>query len=506
MKITKEENGNLRISGLNIFSNLKIKNKEKDSKEKKQKKESPKYRLTKKDSKYKFIKEVKEEKEYTNRKSEKTTTASEPKKENKKAKKLTQEEIDAIYAEDIKVASNNSFMPSIRDGYVVYWELMDGNIVKRFGKYEDIKDKKDIAIRKSDIKEIELIEKGKILEEKIKVFEDSNTPCPEYNDDIERIKKENNDEVPTMSDGYITYYEIVGDRLIKRYGKFADVMSNDKYYIKYQDRNYYKELQKRRNAFNASEIEKESHADLEQYHKDVSTIYEQLNYYPTPREGYVTYYKDGIKRFGKYEDIAKDKEVVINDDDKKMAEDYLDLQHQLNILQAIANVEKEADRDEKVTKEESDEIHILDNDDLDLDNPILEETTREVNNDEPLDAEYEVIEDEDLDLEEEIVEETNRLLNERDSEEINDELSEAEDDNLDLEEEIVEETNRVLNERDNLNNNTSSVRSDYGRLEDLKISDEQKEYFEKLADEYIGYLENPTVFTFDKEYKVRSKY
>ena len=94
------------------------------------------------------------------------------------------------------------------------------------------------------------------------------------------------------------------------------------------------------------------------------------------------------------------------------------------------------------------------------------------------------------------------MLDERDSHEEEQVVEETivEDDDLDLEDAIVEETDRMLSERENL------VVNDYGRLEDLNLSDDEKEYFEKLAEEYIGYLENPTEFKFEKEYKVRSKY
>ena len=92
------------------------------------------------------------------------------------------------------------------------------------------------------------------------------------------------------------------------------------------------------------------------------------------------------------------------------------------------------------------------------------------------------------------------MLNERDSHEEGQIVEDAEDDDLDLEDKIIEETNRILNEGAN------PISDDYGRLEDLNLSNDEKEYFEKLAEEYIGYLENPTEFKFEKEYKVRSKY
>ena len=116
--------------------------------------------------------------------------------------------------------------------------------------------------------------------------------------------------------------------------------------------------------------------------------------------------------------------------------------------------------------------------------------------------EEQVVEDaeDDLDLEEAVVEETDRMLNERDSHEEEQVVEEASEDNLNLEQAVVEETGRLLHERDNL------MSDDYGRLEDLNLSDDENKYFKKLAEEYINYLENPTKFIFDKEYKVRSKY
>ena len=65
---------------------------------------------------------------------------------------------------------------------------MNGSVVKRFGKYEDIKDKPNVAIRKSDVREIHLIESGKEIEEKIKSYDESNVEFPEFKNDVEKIK------------------------------------------------------------------------------------------------------------------------------------------------------------------------------------------------------------------------------------------------------------------------------------------------------------------------------
>ena len=473
MKITKEEDGNIRISGLSLLSKLKegksrLKSKRGVIKERKSS-EPTKIRITKEDNKFKIKKEVKPVVEEAVE--AEVVAENEPVTVKRKTtRKLTEDELEEIYKKDIADASRKGFLPTIIDGYVTYWEMRDGNLIKRFGKYQDIKDKPNIAIRKSDVREVELVEKGKALEEKIKQIENSKTECPEYLNDIENAKRNNDNEVPTMRDGYITYYEIVDDRLIKRYGKYDDVISNDSYYIKYQDRNYYKNMHRKMNLFSSEESEKESGANLEQYNHDVSSVYKELKYYPTPREGYVTYYKDGVKRFGKYEDISNDSNVIINFDDKETAEDYVDLQQQIANLKAGVVEEN-----------------------LDLEEAIVEETTRSLDERDSRLNERHSQEDE-LDLEEAIVEETSRALFERDNlddEQIDDDLGES----------IIEETTRALNERER---NIAS--SDFGRLEDLNLSDDKKEYFEKLADEYIGYLENPTVFTFEKEYKVKSKY
>ena len=273
-----------------------------------------------------------------------------------------------------------------------------------------------------------------------------------------------------MREGYVVYYDTTDNKLIKRFGKYIEVIQNPNYYIKYDDRNYYKELHKRMRLYQAGLDAQNSNENLEQYHKDVSKIYEELKYYPTAREGYVSYYKNNVKRFGKYEDIANDSEVIIDDEDRIVAEDYVDLERQIANL--TASVVEDQDLEERNNHEEE---------------QVVEEA---------------IVEDDDLDLEEAIVEETDRLLDERDSHEEEQVVEETivEDDDLDLEDAIVEETDRMLSERENL------VVNDYGRLEDLNLSDGEKEYFEKLAEEYIGYLENPTEFKFEKEYKVRSKY
>ena len=441
MKITKEENGNIRISGLNLLGKLRegkaaLKSKRGEIKEKISSKSSN-FRITREDNKLRIKKEKEKEVAVPVE-----VVESEPVK--KTPRKMTDEEIEAIYKDDVAKASNKRFMPSIRDGYVTYWELMNGSVVKRFGKYEEIKDKPNIAIRRSDIKEIELIELGKSFEDQIKELEKSEQEFPEYNRDVEIAKEDNNNEVPSMREGYVVYYDTTDNKLIKRFGKYIEVIQNPNYYIKYDDRNYYRELHKRMKLYQAGLDAENSNENLEQYHKDVSKIYENLKYYPTAREGYVSYYKNNVKRFGKYEDIANDSEVIIDDEDRIVAEDYVDLERQ------IANL-----------------------------------TSNVV---------------EDQDLEDEIVEETNRLLNERDSHEEGQIVEDAEDDDLDLEDKIIEETNRILNEGAN------PISDDYGRLEDLNLSNDEKEYFEKLAEEYIGYLENPTEFKFEKEYKVRSKY
>ena len=347
---------------------------------------------------------------------------------------------------------------------------MNGSVVKRFGKYEEIKDKPNIAIRRSDIKEIELIELGKSFEDRIKELEKSEEEFSEYNRDVEIAKEDNNNEVPSMREGYVVYYDTTDNKLIKRFGKYIEVIQNPNYYIKYDDRNYYKELHKRMRLYQAGLDAQNSNENLEQYHKDVSKIYEELKYYPTAREGYVSYYKNDVKRFGKYEDIANDSEVIIDDEDRIVAEDYVDLERQIANL--TASVVEDQDLEERNNHEEEQVVEAA------------------------------ILEDDDLDLEEAIVEETDRLLDERDSHEEEQVVEETivEDDDLDLEDAIVEETDRMLSERENL------VVNDYGRLEDLNLSDDEKEYFEKLAEEYIGYLENPTEFKFEKEYKVRSKY
>ena len=441
MKITKEENGNIRISGLNLLGKLRegkvaLKSKRGEIKEKFSSKSSN-FRITREDNKLRIKKEKEKEVAVPVE-----VVESEPVK--KTPRKMTDEEIEAIYKDDVAKASNKRFMPSIRDGYITYWELMNGSVVKRFGKYEEIKDKPNIAIRRSDIKEIELIELGKSFEDQIKELDKSEQEFPEYNRDVEIAKEDNNNEVPSMREGYVVYYDTTDNKLIKRFGKYIEVIQNPNYYIKYDDRNYYRELHRRMKLYQAGLDAENSNENLEQYHKDVSKIYEELKYYPTAREGYVSYYKNNVKRFGKYEDIANDSEVEIDDEDRIVAEDYLDLERQ------IANL-----------------------------------TSNVV---------------EDQDLEDEIVEETDRLLNERDSHEEEQIVEDVEDDDLDLEDKIVEETNRILNEGAN------PISDDYGRLEDLNLSNDEKEYFEKLAEEYIGYLENPTEFKFEKEYKVRSKY
>ena len=470
MKITKEENGNIRISGLNLLGKLRegkaaLKSKRGEIKEKISS-ESSNYRITREDNKLK----IKREKEKKAAAPVEVVESEPVRTEKKTPRKMTDEEIEAIYKDDVAKASNKRFMPSLRDGYITYWELMNGSVVKRFGKYEEIKDKPNIAIRRSDIKEIELIELGKSFEDRIKELEKSEEEFSEYNRDVEIAKEDNNNEVPSMREGYVVYYDTTDNKLIKRFGKYIEVIQNPNYYIKYDDRNYYKELHKRMRLYQAGLDAQNSNENLEQYHKDVSKIYEELKYYPTAREGYVSYYKNDVKRFGKYEDIANDSEVIIDDEDRIVAEDYVDLERQIANL--TASVVEDQDLEERNSHEEE---------------QVVEEA---------------IVEDDDLDLEEAIVEETDRLLDERDGHEEEQVVEETivEDDDLDLEDAIVEETDRMLSERENL------VVNDYGRLEDLNLSDDEKEYFEKLAEEYIGYLENPTEFKFEKEYKVRSKY
>ena len=470
MKITKEENGNIRISGLNLLGKLRegkaaLKSKRGKIKERISS-ESSNFRITREDNKLK----IKREKEKKAAAPVEVVESEPVRTEKKTPRKMTDEEIEAIYKDDVAKASNKRFMPSLRDGYVTYWELMNGSVVKRFGKYEEIKDKPNIAIRRSDIKEIELIELGKSFEDRIKELEKSEEEFSEYNRDVEIAKEDNNNEVPSMREGYVVYYDTTDNKLIKRFGKYIEVIQNPNYYIKYDDRNYYKELHKRMRLYQAGLDAQNSNENLEQYHKDVSKIYEELKYYPTAREGYVSYYKNDVKRFGKYEDIANDSEVIIDDEDRIVAEDYVDLERQIANL--TASVVEDQDLEERNNHEEE---------------QVVDEA---------------IVEDDDLDLEEAIVEETDRLLDERDSHEEEQVVEETivEDDDLDLEDAIVEETDRMLSERENL------VVNDYGRLEDLNLSDDEKEYFEKLAEEYIGYLENPTEFKFEKEYKVRSKY
>ena len=470
MKITKEENGNIRISGLNLLGKLRegkaaLKSKRGEIKEKISS-ESSNYRITREDNKLK----IKREKEKKAAAPVEVVESEPVRTEKKTPRKMTDEEIEAIYKDDVAKASNKRFMPSLRDGYVTYWELMNGSVVKRFGKYEEIKDKPNIAIRRSDIKEIELIELGKSFEDRIKELEKSEEEFSEYNRDVEIAKEDNNNEVPSMREGYVVYYDTTDNKLIKRFGKYIEVIQNPNYYIKYDDRNYYKELHKRMRLYQAGLDAQNSNENLEQYHKDISKIYEELKYYPTAREGYVSYYKNDVKRFGKYEDIANDSEVIIDDEDRIVAEDYVDLERQIANL--TTSVVEDQDLEERNNHEEEQVVEAA------------------------------ILEDDDLDLEEAIVEETDRLLDERDSHEEEQVVEETivEDDDLDLEDAIVEETDRMLSERENL------VVNDYGRLEDLNLSDDEKEYFEKLAEEYIGYLENPTEFKFEKEYKVRSKY
>ena len=510
MKITKEENGNIRISGLNLLGKLRegkaaLKSKRGKIKERISS-ESSNFRITKEDNKIK----IKREKEKKAAAPVEVVESEPVRTEKKTPRKMTDEEIEAIYKDDVARASNKRFMPSIRDGYITYWELMNGSVVKRFGKYEEIKDKPNIAIRRSDIKEIELIELGKSFEDQIKELEKSEKEFPEYNRDVEIAKEDNNNEVPSMREGYIVYYDTTDNKLIKRFGKYIEVIQNPNYYIKYDDRNYYRELHKRMKLYQTGLDEQNSNENLEQYHKDVSKILENLKFYPTAREGYVSYYKNNVKRFGKYEDIVNDSEVIIDDEDRIVAEDYIDLERQIANL--TASVVEDHDLEEKAVEEadrllnerdshEEEQVVEDAEDDLDLEEAVVEEADRLLNERDSHEEEQ-VVEDaeDDLDLEEAVVEETDRMLNERDSHEEEQVVEEASEDNLNLEQAIVEETGRLLHERDNL------MSDDYGRLEDLNLSDDKNEYFKKLAEEYINYLENPTKFIFDKEYKVRSKY
>ena len=521
MKITKEENGNIRISDIGLFSKFK----------------SAKSKLKSKKGK---IKEKVTSKPAEKESSETTSRRDTAKVVKKAPKKLSEEEKKSIYEADVANASANSFLPSIRDGYIVYWELMNGSVVKRFGKYEDIKDKPNVAIRKSDVREIHLIESGKEIEEKIKSYDESNVEFPEFKNDVERAKNENNNVVPSMLDGYVTYYDIADGKIIKRFGKYDDVIKNPNCYVRYIDRSYYKELNREKRHFVARLAEADANVDMEQFNKDEARIYEELGHYPTPSEGYVSYYKNGVKRFGKYEDIYDDAEVTMDDEDRQLAEDYLDFQNQIRSLEELAKnegeiiqeeskaVDSEADLDleEAIVKEtdrllaerdnqERDAIDLTD-EEVEIIEPVIkenhdseeksvDETTRFL---EEADDLYDEIigpdDEENQDLEEESVDETTRFLEE--ANDLYDEIIGPDDEeNQDLEKAIVEEAARSLSERDS-NNSRSTEAVDYGRLEDLNLPDEEKEYFENLANEYIGYLENPTVFKFEKEYKVKSKY
>ena len=532
MKITKEENGNIRISDIGLFSKFK----------------SAKSKLKSKKGK---IKEKVTSKPAEKESSETTSRRDTVKVVKKAPKKLSEEEKKSIYEADVANASANSFLPSIKDGYIVYWELMNGSVVKRFGKYEDIKDKPNVAIRKSDVREIHLIESGKKIEEKIKSYDESNVEFPEFKNDVERAKNENNNVVPSMLDGYVTYYDIADEKIIKRFGKYDDVIKNPNCYVRYIDRSYYKELNREKRHFVARLAEADANVDMEQFNKDEARIYEELGHFPTPSEGYVSYYKNGVKRFGKYEDIYDDAEVTMDDEDRQLAEDYRDFQNQIRSLEELAKneeareeqilkqtvveqtnrslhkgsnkvpeeskaVDSEADLDLEEANDLYDEmIGSDDEENQDLEEAILKETDRllaERDNQERdviglTDKEVEIIEPvikENHDSEEESVDETTRFLEEADA--LSDEIIGPDDEeNQDLEEAIVEETARSLSER-NSNNSRSTEAVDYGRLEDLNLPDEEKEYFENLANEYIGYLENPTVFKFEKEYKVKSKY
>ena len=468
MKITKEENGNIRISDIGLFSKFK----------------SAKSKLKSKKGK---IKE-----KVTSKPVEKESGETTPRRDTVKAvkkapKKLSEEEKKSIYEADVANASANSFLPSIRDGYIVYWELMNGSVVKRFGKYEDIKDKPNVAIRKSDVREIHLIESGKEIEEKIKSYDESNVEFPEFKNDVERAKNENNNIVPSMIDGYVTYYDIADGKIIKRFGKYDDVIKNPNCYVRYVDRSYYEELNREKRHFAARLAEADANVDMEQFNKDEARIYEELGHFPTPSEGYVSYYKNGVKRFGKYEDIYDDAEVTMDDEDRQLAEDYRDFQNQIRSLEELAKNEEA--REEQILKQ-----------------TVVEQTNRSLHkgSNKVPEKSKAVDSEADLDSEEESVDETTRFL--EDADDLYDEIIGPDDEeNQDLEESIVEETARSLSERDS-NNSRSAEAVDYGRLEDLNLPNEEKEYFENLANEYIGYLENPTVFKFEKEYKVKSKY
>ena len=343
-----------------------------------------------------------------------------------------------------------------------------------------------------------------------------------------------------MLDGYVTYYDIADGKIIKRFGKYDDVIKNPNCYVRYIDRSYYKELNREKRHFVARLAEADANVDMEQFNKDEARIYEELGHYPTPSEGYVSYYKNGVKRFGKYEDIYDDAEVTMDDEDRQLAEDYLDFQNQIRSLEELAKnegeiiqeeskaVDSEADLDleEAIVKEtdrllaerdnqERDAIDLTD-EEVEIIEPVIkenhdseeksvDETTRFL---EEADDLYDEIigpdDEENQDLEEESVDETTRFLEE--ANDLYDEIIGPDDEeNQDLEKAIVEEAARSLSERDS-NNSRSTEAVDYGRLEDLNLPDEEKEYFENLANEYIGYLENPTVFKFEKEYKVKSKY
>jgi len=496
MKITKEENGNIRISGLNLLGKFKDRKKVLKSKKgaikEKLTSEASKYRITREDNKLRIKKEKANEVEVEA--PVETSVSEEAKPVDNKPRKVTEEEKEAIYNNDIARATNNGFFtPTIRDGYVTYWEVTNGNLLKRFGKYEDIKDKPNVAIRKSDVREAELLELGKSLEEQIRLLDNANTEGPEYISDIENAKRNNDNEVPSMREGYITYYQIVDDNLIKRFGKYDEVISKDDCYIKYRDRNYYKRMHRKMKNYNASEFERQTNVNLEQYNNDLRAIYEKLKYYPTPREGYVTYYKDGVKRFGKYEDIPNDGLVIIDDEDRENAEDYYDLVHQIAVLEASTMA-----------------------DDQDLEEKIVEETGKLLHEEDKKERTIITLKDDDVEIIEDgnvtkkgskaTKEDTNQFIEDT-NHQYDEIIGSNKDDDLDLEEKIIEQTERELEERDNQTNNTTrTVRDAYGRLEDLNLSDEEKTYFESLANEYIGYLENPTEFKFEKEYKVRSKY
>ena len=116
-------------------------------------------------------------------------------------------------------------------------------------------------------------------------------------------ENENNNVVPSMIDGYVTYYDIADGKIIKRFGKYDDVIKNPNCYVRYVDRKYYEELNREKRHFAARLAEADAKVDMEQFNKDEARIYEELGHFPTPSEGYVSYYKNGVKRFGKYEDI-----------------------------------------------------------------------------------------------------------------------------------------------------------------------------------------------------------